>query len=197
MERQMAWQDTPFSMFAAQTFDPPRQPDVMQALLEHSVSNYVPLPYELCRMGFRKDSRPLPYRQQPTPNSNPRIEPSGTVPNPPVYPSITTSGGAPPSTAKTNTPIDASAAAVQASREANGEANDTIVPKRSLPPSTTLLLRLHLRISANAESLITTSTHQPSQPSRGARVALPPFLYVEAGARVVGNGLPLLVRTRG
>ncbi|TFK24318.1 hypothetical protein FA15DRAFT_419231 [Coprinopsis marcescibilis] len=47
MESQRAWEDTPFSVFAVQTFDPPRQPDAMQALLEHSVRNYVLLPTSL------------------------------------------------------------------------------------------------------------------------------------------------------
>ncbi|TFK19266.1 hypothetical protein FA15DRAFT_709141 [Coprinopsis marcescibilis] len=63
MESQRAWEDTPFSVFAVQTFDPPRQPDAMQALLEHSVRNYVPLPAELRRIRSRKDSRPSPYPQ--------------------------------------------------------------------------------------------------------------------------------------
>ncbi|TFK19267.1 hypothetical protein FA15DRAFT_709142 [Coprinopsis marcescibilis] len=56
MESQRVWEDTPFSAFADQTFDPPRQPDAMQALLEHSVRNYVLLPAELRCIRSRKDS---------------------------------------------------------------------------------------------------------------------------------------------
>ncbi|KAF9457373.1 hypothetical protein BDZ94DRAFT_1175700 [Collybia nuda] len=48
-----------------ETFQPPRHPSGMQALLEHSVQNYGPLPSELRprRMRSRTQSRPSPYPQ--------------------------------------------------------------------------------------------------------------------------------------
>ncbi|KAI6020976.1 hypothetical protein BKA83DRAFT_4293512 [Pisolithus microcarpus] len=62
-ESKRIWVDTPFSVFAVQSFDPPRHRSGMQALLEHSVQNYHPLPSELGprRMRSRADSRPSPY----------------------------------------------------------------------------------------------------------------------------------------
>ncbi|KAG1723926.1 uncharacterized protein EDB91DRAFT_1171738, partial [Suillus paluster] len=62
-ESQRVWLDTPFSVFAVQSFDPPRQPASMQALLEHSLQNYGPLPSDLRprRMRSRVISRPSPY----------------------------------------------------------------------------------------------------------------------------------------
>jgi len=62
-ESKRVWSDTPFSIFAVQSFDPPRHPSGMQALLEHSLQNYGPLPSELRphRMRSRVNSRPSPY----------------------------------------------------------------------------------------------------------------------------------------
>ncbi|KAH7884200.1 hypothetical protein F5I97DRAFT_1671717 [Phlebopus sp. FC_14] len=62
-ESKQTWLDTPFSVFALQSFDPPRHPAGMQALLEHSIQNYGPLPSELRprRMRSRANSRPSPY----------------------------------------------------------------------------------------------------------------------------------------
>ncbi|KAF6741921.1 hypothetical protein DFP72DRAFT_1110853, partial [Ephemerocybe angulata] len=60
-ESQRMWMDTPFSLYAVQSFDPPRHPDGMKALLEHSVHTFGPLPAELRRMRSRKNSRPSPY----------------------------------------------------------------------------------------------------------------------------------------
>ncbi|KAI6137090.1 hypothetical protein F5141DRAFT_1230782 [Pisolithus sp. B1] len=62
-ESKRIWVDTPFSVFAVQSFDPPRHRSGMQALLEHSIQNYHPLPSELGprRMRSRADSRPSPY----------------------------------------------------------------------------------------------------------------------------------------
>lgn len=47
-------------------FDPPRHPAGMQALLEHSIQNYVPLPADLraARARIRTESRPSPYPQR-------------------------------------------------------------------------------------------------------------------------------------
>ncbi|KAH7906866.1 hypothetical protein BJ138DRAFT_568044 [Hygrophoropsis aurantiaca] len=63
VESKRVWLDTAFSVFAVQSFDPPRHPAGMQALLEHSVQNYGPLPSELRprRMRSRVNSRPSPY----------------------------------------------------------------------------------------------------------------------------------------
>ncbi|KAI6028122.1 hypothetical protein EDC04DRAFT_164044 [Pisolithus marmoratus] len=62
-ESKRLWVDTPFSIFAVQSFDPPRHRSGMQALLEHSIQNYHHLPSELGprRMRSRADSRPSPY----------------------------------------------------------------------------------------------------------------------------------------
>lgn len=62
-ESKRTWMDTPFSIFAVQSFDPPRHRSGMQALLEHSIQNYQPLPSELGprRMRSRANSRPSPY----------------------------------------------------------------------------------------------------------------------------------------
>ncbi|KAG2338846.1 hypothetical protein BDR05DRAFT_951659 [Suillus weaverae] len=62
-ESQRVWLDTPFSVFAVQSFDPPSHPSGMQALLEHSMQNYGPLPSDLRprRMRSRVNSRPSPY----------------------------------------------------------------------------------------------------------------------------------------
>ncbi|KAG0697268.1 hypothetical protein DFH29DRAFT_160061 [Suillus ampliporus] len=62
-ESKRVWRDTPFSVFAVQSFDPPRHPSGMQALLEHSMQNYGPLPSDLRprRMRSRVNSRPSPY----------------------------------------------------------------------------------------------------------------------------------------
>ncbi|KAF9055274.1 hypothetical protein BDZ89DRAFT_1087946 [Hymenopellis radicata] len=62
-ESKRMWLDTPFSVFALQTFDPPKHPSGMQAMLEHSVQNYGPLPSELRprRIRSRTSSRASPY----------------------------------------------------------------------------------------------------------------------------------------
>ncbi|KAL4064764.1 hypothetical protein V8B97DRAFT_2010772 [Scleroderma yunnanense] len=61
IESKRVWVDTPFSLFAVQSFDPPRHRSGMQALLEHSIQNYHPLPSDLRRMRSRAESRPSPY----------------------------------------------------------------------------------------------------------------------------------------
>ncbi|KAL1747929.1 hypothetical protein HDZ31DRAFT_60801 [Schizophyllum fasciatum] len=65
-ESKRTWLDTPFSTFALQAFEPPRHPAGMQALLEHSIQNYVPLPSDLraARARVRTNSRPSPYPQR-------------------------------------------------------------------------------------------------------------------------------------
>ncbi|KAG1849200.1 hypothetical protein F4604DRAFT_1811164 [Suillus subluteus] len=62
-ESQRVWLDTPFSVFAVQSFDPPSHPSGMRALLEHSIQNYGPLPSDLRprRTRSRVNSRPSPY----------------------------------------------------------------------------------------------------------------------------------------
>ncbi|KAJ7088519.1 hypothetical protein B0H15DRAFT_841620 [Mycena belliarum] len=71
-ESKRTWSDTPFSVYALQAFEPPKQPEAMQALLQHSVQNYGPLPSELGprRVRSRTQSRASPYpRQAPHPSS--------------------------------------------------------------------------------------------------------------------------------
>ncbi|KAK7014020.1 hypothetical protein R3P38DRAFT_2720656 [Favolaschia claudopus] len=65
-ESRRVWMDTPFSLYALQAFSPPKHPDGMQALLQHSVQNYGPLPMEYGprRVRSRTQSRPSPYPQR-------------------------------------------------------------------------------------------------------------------------------------
>ena len=65
-ESRRVWLDTPFSLFAVQSFQPPHHPSGMKAMLEHSQQNYGPLPPELhChRVRSRTYSRPSPYPQR-------------------------------------------------------------------------------------------------------------------------------------
>ena len=65
-ESKRVWLDTPFSLFAVQSFQPPHHPSGMKAMLEHSQQNYGPLPPELhCRrVRSRTYSRPSPYPQR-------------------------------------------------------------------------------------------------------------------------------------
>ncbi|KAI0051553.1 hypothetical protein FA95DRAFT_1580533 [Auriscalpium vulgare] len=60
-ESKRLWMDTAFSVYAVQSFDPPRHPAGMQALLEHSKQNYGHLAAEIRRMRSRTNSRPSPY----------------------------------------------------------------------------------------------------------------------------------------
>ena len=72
-ESQRIWLDTPFSLFAVQSFQPPHHPSGMKAMLEHSKQNYGPLPPELrChRVRSRTYSRPSPYPQRPIKPASP------------------------------------------------------------------------------------------------------------------------------
>ena len=65
-ESKRIWLDTPFSLFAVQSFQPPQHPSGMKAMLEHSQQNYGPLPPELLchRIRSRTYSRPSPYPQR-------------------------------------------------------------------------------------------------------------------------------------
>ena len=65
-ESKRIWLDTPFSLFAVQSFQPPHHPSGMKAMLEYSQQNYGPLPPELrChRVRSRTYSRPSPYPQR-------------------------------------------------------------------------------------------------------------------------------------
>ncbi|KAI0697861.1 hypothetical protein BC835DRAFT_1413371 [Cytidiella melzeri] len=63
IQSKRVWEDTPFSVFAVQSFQPPHNKTGMQALLEHSRQNYGPIPSELCphRVRSRTSSRPTLY----------------------------------------------------------------------------------------------------------------------------------------
>ncbi|KAI9060404.1 hypothetical protein FKP32DRAFT_1595485 [Trametes sanguinea] len=81
-ESKRVWVDTPFSIFAVQSFQPPREPAVMQAMLEHSQKNFGPLPSELRphRVRSRTSSRASPYplpsmRSSFSPEKPPRCSP--------------------------------------------------------------------------------------------------------------------------
>ncbi|KAJ7772927.1 hypothetical protein DFH07DRAFT_913167 [Mycena maculata] len=80
IESKRTWSDTPFSVYALQAFQPPKNPEGMQALLQHSVQNYGPLPSELGprRVRSRTQSRPSPYpaRQGQNPASPESQRPS-------------------------------------------------------------------------------------------------------------------------
>ena len=73
MESKRVWLDTPFSLFAVQSFQPPHHPSGMKAMLEHSQQNYGPLPPELhChRVRSRTYSRPSPYPQRTVKSASP------------------------------------------------------------------------------------------------------------------------------
>ncbi|KAF7791167.1 hypothetical protein EIP86_002178 [Pleurotus ostreatoroseus] len=62
-ESQKMWMDTPFSIFAVQSFEPPSNRNGFKALLEHSKQTYGPLPSELRphRVRSRTSSRASPY----------------------------------------------------------------------------------------------------------------------------------------
>ncbi|PSS31100.1 hypothetical protein PHLCEN_2v2356 [Hermanssonia centrifuga] len=66
-ESKRVWEDTPFSIFAVQSFDPPANRGGMQAMLEHSQKSYGPLPSELRphRIRSRTSSRASPYPIRP------------------------------------------------------------------------------------------------------------------------------------
>jgi serine/arginine repetitive matrix protein 2 len=75
MESQRVWLDTPFSVFAVQSFQPPHHPSGMKVMLEHSQQHYVPLPAELrChRVRSRTYSRPSPYPQRTIKPASPEM----------------------------------------------------------------------------------------------------------------------------
>ena len=79
-ESKRVWLDTPFSLFAVQSFQPPHHPSGMKAMLEHSQQNYGPLPPELrCpRVRSRTYSRPSPYPQRAVKSTSPEM----TLPQP-------------------------------------------------------------------------------------------------------------------
>ncbi|ESK93500.1 hypothetical protein Moror_1670 [Moniliophthora roreri MCA 2997] len=60
-ESRRVWVDTAFSLYALQSFEPPRHPAGMQAMLADSVQTYGPLPSELRPRRKRTSSRPSPY----------------------------------------------------------------------------------------------------------------------------------------
>ncbi|KAH9029382.1 hypothetical protein EDB84DRAFT_1439362 [Lactarius hengduanensis] len=62
-ESKQAWLDTPFSVYAVQSFEPPAHRSGMRALLEQSRQTYGSLPAELRRIRSRTSSRPTPYPQ--------------------------------------------------------------------------------------------------------------------------------------
>jgi len=64
-ESQVIWPDTPFSMYALQSFIPPHDPDIMRSMLEHSKMVFGPLPLELRvrKTRSRTSSRASPYPQ--------------------------------------------------------------------------------------------------------------------------------------
>ncbi|KAJ7785840.1 hypothetical protein B0H16DRAFT_1354701 [Mycena metata] len=71
-ESRRMWSDTSFSRAVLQDFLPPKNPAGMQALLQHSVQTYGPLPSELGprRVRSRTQSRASPYpRQAQSPSS--------------------------------------------------------------------------------------------------------------------------------
>ncbi|KAM6497668.1 hypothetical protein JOM56_005616 [Amanita muscaria] len=95
-ESKRQWVDTPFSIFAVQNFDPPRNPEGMKALLQHSVQNYGPLPSELRRRRSRTHSRPSPYPlarvsrvfYPPEPTPSPQVDKSAANTSVPKMPSM-------------------------------------------------------------------------------------------------------------
>ncbi|KZT71092.1 hypothetical protein DAEQUDRAFT_136451 [Daedalea quercina L-15889] len=74
VESKRIWVDTPFSIFAVQSFRPPQNRGGMCAMLEHSQKNYGPLPSDLRprRIRSRTSSRASPY---PLPNHRTSFSP--------------------------------------------------------------------------------------------------------------------------
>ncbi|KAH9837979.1 uncharacterized protein C8Q71DRAFT_898946 [Rhodofomes roseus] len=74
IESKQMWMDTPFSIFAVQSFYPPHNRGGMCAMLEHSQKNYGPLPSDLHprRIRSRTSSRASPY---PLPNHRSSFSP--------------------------------------------------------------------------------------------------------------------------
>ncbi|KAI0084592.1 hypothetical protein BDY19DRAFT_519961 [Irpex rosettiformis] len=66
-ESKRVWHDTPFSVVALQSFQPPKNKTAMRELLEESKQNYGPLPSELRphRVRSRTSSRVSPYPVRP------------------------------------------------------------------------------------------------------------------------------------
>ncbi|KAJ7042702.1 hypothetical protein C8F04DRAFT_1176309 [Mycena alexandri] len=77
-ESRRMWSDTSFSRAVLQDFLPPKNPAGMQALLQHSVQTYGPLPSELGprRVRSRTQSRASPYPRQAQSLSSPEQRPS-------------------------------------------------------------------------------------------------------------------------
>ncbi|KIJ56218.1 hypothetical protein M422DRAFT_63159 [Sphaerobolus stellatus SS14] len=66
-QSRLVWPDTQFSLHALQTFEPPKHPAGMQALLEHSQKTYIALPADMRPRRMRSLNRPSPYpRHRPT-----------------------------------------------------------------------------------------------------------------------------------
>jgi len=84
-ESKQLWLDTPFSIYAVQSFEPPAHRSGMRALLEHSRQTYGPLSAELRRIRSRTNSRPSPY---PPPQRAIKISLSPPVPRPKVPPFV-------------------------------------------------------------------------------------------------------------
>ncbi|KAI0696589.1 hypothetical protein BC835DRAFT_853465 [Cytidiella melzeri] len=79
IQSKRVWEDTPFSVFAVQSFQPPHNKTGMQALLEHSKQNYGPIPSELRphRVRSRTSSRPTPYPIRQHFSVSPEQHPAG------------------------------------------------------------------------------------------------------------------------
>jgi len=72
-ESRRMWLDTPFSLSAIQSFQAPKEPSGMQALLAHSMQTYGPLPSYLHphrRVRSRTSSMASPYPQSRVPIGN-------------------------------------------------------------------------------------------------------------------------------
>ncbi|KAF9560634.1 hypothetical protein CPC08DRAFT_466596 [Agrocybe pediades] len=90
-ESRRIWKDTAFSTFAIQSFQAPGSPAGMQALLQHSVQNYGPLPSELRphRVRSRTNSRASPYPKSSIQSRLSRISLSPEQVTQPQVPTIT------------------------------------------------------------------------------------------------------------
>ncbi|KAI0247397.1 hypothetical protein BJV78DRAFT_1339302 [Lactifluus subvellereus] len=82
-ESKLLWLDTPFSIYAVQSFKPPAHRSDMRALLEHSQQTYGPISAELRRIRSRTSSRVSPY-PQPQRGIKISLSPSAVRPRVPV-----------------------------------------------------------------------------------------------------------------
>lgn len=129
-ESKQLWQDTPLSIYALQSFEPPAHRTGMRALLEHSRKTYGPLSAELRRIRSRTNSRPSPY---PQPQRAVKISLSPLTMGPEVATSVAPKPAPVPAPSASPVPILASQALQQRTVNINAAATgvSSLVPGKT------------------------------------------------------------------